>query len=407
MKCRFCNTELSHLFASLGVTPLANSYLSKTDLGKMEPFFPLEAYVCSDCFLVQLNEFESPENIFSDYAYFSSYSNSWLSHIKNYCDMVTQRFGLNENSFVMEIASNDGYLLKNFVANNIPVLGIEPAKNVAEIARKNGVQTEVAFFGTETADRLVKEKSRADLIAANNVLAHVPDLNDFVQGIKRCLADTGVVTIEFPHLVQLIKNNQFDTIYHEHFSYFSFWTVEKVFQQHGLELFDVEEIPVHGGSLRIFAKHQGSDTHAVSPRVLELRQKEADFGITQIDRYLQFDIQIQQVKRNFLTFLIQAKEDGKRVVAYGAPAKGNTLLNYCGVKTDLIEFTVDLSIHKQEKYLPGVRIPINAPEEIVNSKPDYVVILPWNIRDEISNQMSAIKEWGGKFVVAIPNLEIF
>jgi 2-polyprenyl-3-methyl-5-hydroxy-6-metoxy-1,4-benzoquinol methylase len=353
-----------------------------------------------------LEEFESPAHIFSDYAYFSSYSDSWLKHAEDYADQMVKRFGFNARSQVVEIASNDGYLLQYFVKRGIPVLGIEPAANVAAVAEKKGVPTLVRFFGTETASELAAENKQADLLLGNNVLAHVPDLNDFVRGMARLLKDEGVITMEFPHLLRLMAENQFDTIYHEHFSYFSFLTVEKVFAAHKIVLFDVEEISTHGGSLRIFGRHASDGSKPVCARVSKLRETEIAAGLDRIETYKAFAEQIKATKRALLRFLIDAKEQGKRVVGYGAPAKGNTLLNYCGVRTDFVEYTVDRSPHKQGMYLPGIHIPIFPPDRIAATRPDYVLILPWNIKEEIMEQMSHVRSWGGKFVVPIPKVRL-
>jgi SAM-dependent methyltransferase len=405
--CRFCDTPLEHMFADLGMSPLSNSYLKPDDLNKMEPFYPLQAYVCGKCFLVQLDEYETPDNIFGDYAYFSSYSDYFLDHAKKYSQMMIERFGYNEKSFIVEIASNDGYLLKNFVGNSIPVLGIEPAANVAEYAESIGVPSLIRFFGRNLANELVIEGKRADLIIGNNVLAHVPDLNDFVAGLKILLKQDGVITMEFPHLLQLIDNNQFDTIYHEHFSYFSFITVEKVFAHHGFQLFDVDEIPTHGGSLRIYAKHHNDTTKEVVNSVQELRRREERRGLNEMKIYNKFNENIKKTKRNILEFLIRVKNENKVIVGYGAPAKGNTLLNYCGIRNDFLEYTVDRSPHKQNTFLPGTRIPILSPDRIAETKPDYVLILAWNLKDEIIGQLGYIREWGGKFVTPIPEIKIF
>lgn len=406
MNCRFCNTPLKHLFVSLGFSPLSNAYLRKEDLHKMEPSYPLEVYVCDNCFLVQLEEFESPENIFTDYAYFSSYSDTWLKHAKDYTDKMTRRFGLDNKSYVVEIASNDGYLLQYFVEKRVPVLGIEPAVNVANAARQKGIPTEVCFFGEKAAEKLTDEGKSADLLLGNNILAHVPDLDDFLAGLKILLKPQGIITMEFPHLMRLIDEVQFDTIYHEHLSYFSFLTVEKVFDAHGLAIFDVEELSTHGGSLRAYACHKGDNTKGINNRVSELRQKEINAGYTNINSYLNFSEKIKVVKRNILKFLLQIKEERKSIVGYGAPAKGNTLLNYCGVKTDFIDYTVDRNPYKQGRYLPGSHIPIEAPGRIKETKPDYLFILPWNIKDEIMEQMSFIREWGGRFVIPIPKVQV-
>ena len=404
--CRFCGTALEQSFADLGMSPLSNAYLKPEQLHQVERFYPLHAWVCGSCFLVQLEQFETPENIFSDYAYFSSYSDSWLEHVASYTEAMVERFGLNAGSHVVEIASNDGYLLQYFVKRGIPVVGIEPAANVARVAEDKGVPTLVKFFGTETATALAASGKQADLLLGNNVLAHVPDLNDFVSGMVKLLKPHGVITMEFPHLLRLMAQNQFDTIYHEHFSYFSFLTVEKVFAAHGITLFDVEQISTHGGSLRIFGRHSADGTKPVSPRVTALRQEELNAGLDNAKTYAAFAEQIKAIKRALLRFLINAKEQGKTVVGYGAPAKGNTLLNYCGVRTDLIDYTVDRSPHKHGSYLPGVHIPIYHPDRIAETRPDYVLILPWNLKEEIMLQMAHIRSWGGKFVVPIPKVEV-
>ena len=404
--CRFCNARLKHLFASLGSSPLANSYLTEEQLHKMEPFYPLEVYVCENCFLVQLQEFESPENIFSDYAYFSSYSDIWLRHAKDYVEKMIKLFAIGERSYVVEIASNDGYLLQYFVEKGIPVLGIEPARNVAEVAKQKGIPTETIFIGTKTAKELVKQGRYADLLIGNNVLAHAPDLNDFVTSLKIILKSDGVITMEFPHLMRLMEETQFDTIYHEHFSYFSFLTVENVFSANGLRIFDVEELPTHGGSLRIYAKHQEDRTKDVSLRVVELKEREINSGYKDIKHYLGFAEKVIDVKKSILSLLTQIKEKGKTIVGYGAPAKGNTLINYCGITTDLVSYTVDRSPHKQGLYLPGSHLLIEPVEKIKETRPDYVFILPWNIKDEIMEQIGYIREWGGKFIVPIPELKI-
>jgi SAM-dependent methyltransferase len=388
------------------MSPLANSYLEPEALNRMERFYPLHAFVCSQCLLVQLQEFESPEQIFGDYAYFSSYSESWLNHAKAYVEEVSQRFGLSAASQVVEIASNDGYLLQYFQSKRIPVLGIEPAANVAKVAEAKGIPSRVAFFGTDTARTLAKEGLSADLLLGNNVLAHVPDLNDFVRGLKLALKPAGVITMEFPHLLQLMRQNQFDTIYHEHFSYFSFLTVQRVFASHGLRIFDVRELSTHGGSLRIFACHAEHAGQPATEAITRLTHDEKSAGLDGLAAYRDFAERVKVTKRQLLTFLIRAKQEGKRVVGYGAPAKGNTLLNYCGVRTDFIDYTVDRSPHKQERSLPGVHIPIFHPDKIRETKPDYLLILPWNIKEEVMAQMAHIRDWGAKFVVPIPELSI-
>ena len=404
--CRSCGAALAHTFADLGMSPISNAFLKADQLNRMEPFYPLHAYVCGECFLVQLEEFESPQQIFGDnYAYFSSYSDSWLDHARHYTEQVTARFGLGAKSQVIEIASNDGYLLQYFKQKGVPVLGIEPAKNVAEAAVAKGVPTLTKFFGVATATELVAKGTRADLLLGNNVLAHVPDLNDFVAGMKAILKPAGVLTMEFPHLQHLIEENQFDTIYHEHFSYFSFLAAQRVFARHGLQLFDVQEIPTHGGSLRIYGRHAGQGGEQ-GDRVKDLVARERRLKFEDLETYRKFSGQVQETKRQLLEFLIAARRAGKRVVGYGAPAKGNTLLNYCGIRSDFIDFTVDRSPHKQNTFLPGTHIPVYAPERIDEVKPEYVLILPWNIRDEIVKQMAHIRSWGGKFVVPIPKVKV-
>lgn len=404
--CRHCGTTLTQSFCDLGMSPMANSYLSTEQLDRKENFYPLHAYVCSNCLLVQLAEFESADEIFSDYLYFSSFSQSWLDHARKYVQDTTVRFGLDSSSQVIEIASNDGYLLKNFVEAGIPAIGVEPAENVAAVAIERGINTRVGFFGIDLAKQLVSEDIQADLVIGNNVLAHVPDLNDFVAGMAVVLAPSGFITMEFPHLLQLIEHNQFDTIYHEHFSYFSLLTVARVFAHHGLRIFDVDRIPTHGGSLRIYACHADFDGHETTTRISDLETTEKAAGLDRVDGYRAYPEQVQRTKRRLLKFLIDAADDGKTVAAYGAPAKGNTLLNYCGVRDDLIGYTVDRSPHKQGHFLPGVHLPIHSPEHIRETRPDYVLILPWNLKDEIMNEMSHVREWGGRFVVPIPELAV-
>lgn len=405
-QCRFCGHELKHSFVDLGMSPLCQTHISREQLREMEPFYPLHAYICANCFLVQLQEFVAPQEIFGEYAYFSSYSDSWVAHAKRYAEAMVTRFGFGKSSRVIEIASNDGYLLQHFRAMDIPVLGIEPAANVAKVAIEKGIPSIVEFMGRNTAARIAKEHGKADLLLGNNVLAHVPDLNDFVGGMKILLAERGVITMEFPHLLQLMSLNQFDTIYHEHFSYLSFYTVEKVFAAHGIVLFDVDEIGTHGGSLRIYGRHDGDDSKPVTDRVGALRQREIGAGLTDLAAYRGFAEQVRETKRKLLEFLIQAKRAGKSIVGYGAPGKGNTLLNYCGIRQDFLDYTVDRNPYKQGKFTPGTRIPIYDPNRISETKPDYVLILPWNLRDEISQQMSFIREWGGQFVVPIPEVQI-
>ncbi len=403
--CRFCAAPVESVFADLGMSPLANSYLPPERANGMEPFYPLRALVCAKCFLVQLEEFETPEQIFSDYAYFSSYSSSWLDHSRRYAEQMIDRLALNEQSHVVEIASNDGYLLQFFHERQIPVLGIEPAANVAKVALQKGIPTLVEFFGRDTASSLAGESS-ADLLLGNNVLAHVPDLNDFVAGMKILLSPTGVITMEFPHLLRLIDDNQWDTIYHEHFSYLSFYSVEKVFAHHGLRLFDVEQIPTHGGSLRIYACHADDAAQPNCPAVAALRNEEIARGLNAAATYRKFEANVKETKRKLLEFLIDARNAGKSIVGYGAPGKGNTLLNYCGIRTDLLDYTVDRSPHKQGRYTPGTHIPILAPERIRETKPDYVLILPWNLRQEVTEQHAYVREWGGRFVVPIPSVTV-
>jgi len=388
------------------MSPLCQTHIEPMELNQMEPFYPLHAYVCSHCFLVQVDEFVSPDEIFSDYAYLSSYSDSWVEHARQYVEMISKRLGLNAGSHVVEIASNDGYLLQHFVAKGIPCLGVEPAANVAEIARGKGIETEVCFFGEESAKRIASQYRKADLILGNNVLAHVPKLHDFVQGLKELLADGGTVTMEFPHLLKLMQLNQFDTIYHEHFSYLSLFVVDKVFASHGLTLYDVDEVPTHGGSIRIYARHEEDESKPVAAAVERLRAKEFEAGLDQLDAYTRFTEQVKETKRALLDFLIQAHREGKTVVGYGAPGKGNTLLNYCGIREDFLAYTVDRNPLKQGRYTPGTRIPILAPEKIRETKPDYILILPWNLKEEISKQHDYVGEWGGRFVVPIPKVEV-
>ena len=408
MQCRFCKTELEHVFVDLVNSPASNSFLSAEQLNEPETFYPLKVYTCHNCFLVQVDEYQKSNAIFdSGYVYFSSYSTSWLQHAKNYTELMVQRFGFNEQSQVIEIASNDGYLLQYFKEKNIPVLGIEPTANTAEVAMAKGIKTVVEFFGAELADRFANTWDlKADLLLGNNVLAHVPDIVDFVTGIKFILKDTGVVTMEFPHLMQLVDNNQFDTIYHEHFSYLSFTTVKKIFESQDLEMFDVDEIPTHGGSLRIYAKHKEDNSKEISGNVQTLLDKEAAKGMTELSYYANLPQKALKVKLDITDFLIQQKRANKKVAAYGAAAKGNTLLNYCGIKNDLIDFVVDANPHKQNKFLPASHIPVKDEQYLKEQQPDYVIILPWNLREEITNQLAYIKEWGGRFVIPVPELEL-
>lgn len=410
--CRFCATPLHETVVDLGMSPLCESYLNASQLNQMEPFYPLHVYVCDHCFLVQLEEYVSPQEIFSEYAYFSSYAETWLQHAKAYTAAMVDRFGYGAQSHVVEIASNDGYLLQYFVEKGIPALGVEPAANVARTAIDKGVPTKVEFFGVRCAEQMKNEGLAADLLIGNNVLAQVPDLNDFVAGMKILLKPGGVITMEFPHLMRLVEENQFDTIYHEHFSYFSLYAVEKIFSAHGLALFDVEELATHGGSLRIFAQHSepsknGKMNQAESERLIALRKRESDAGINKLSYYAAFDEQVKETKRKLLDFLIAIRRQGKSVVGYGAPGKGNTLLNYCGIRSDFLDYTVDRNPYKQGKFLPGTHIPIFHPDKIRETRPDYVFILPWNFKDEIMRQNAFIAEWGGQFIVPIPSVRSY
>lgn len=405
--CRLCGALLQRTFVDLGMSPLCETYLATEQLNQMEPFYPLHVLVCDQCHLVQLGEYVSAGDIYSEYAYFSSFSDSWLKHAKQYVDMITGRLQLGPQSLVIELASNDGYLLQNFVPKKIPVLGIDPAANIAPAAIKKGVPTLVRFFGVATAREVLAQGKQADLLLGNNVLAHVPDLNDFVAGMKLLLKPDGVITMEFPHLQRLMEANQFDTIYHEHFSYFSFLTAEKIFARHGLTLFDVEELPTHGGSLRIYGRHAEAGGKPVTAQAAELRRREQAMGFERLETYTAFDGQVRETKRKLLEFLIQARRAGKTVAGYGAPGKGNTLLNYCGIRTDFIDYTVDRNPYKHGKFLPGTHIPIYPPDRIAQTKPDYVLILPWNLKDEIVRQLGYIREWGGRFVVPIPEVAVF
>jgi SAM-dependent methyltransferase len=404
--CRFCGANLQRTFVDLGMSPLCETYPSAADLNHGEMYYPLHVYVCERCFLVQLEEYESPENIFGDYAYFSSYSDSWLKHCEKYCEAMTRRFRLNARSSVVEVASNDGYLLQYFVRQGIPVLGIEPAANVAEVAVGRGVPTLVRFFGTQLASEQAVQGRCADLVLGNNVLAQVPDLNDFVEGLKILLKPEGVLTLEFPHLLRLIERNEFDTIYHEHFSYFSMLTTVRLLENHGLKAFDVEELASHGGSLRVYACRAESQAHRIEPAVERLIQVEKQAGLDSIRGYETFAAQVKQTKLALVDFLVNAVREGKSVAGYGAPGKSATLLHYCGIGKDLISYTVDRSPHKQGRFLPGSRIPIYHPDRIRDTKPDYVVILPWNLKDEIMGQLQYIREWDGRFVVPIPEVTV-
>ncbi|MFY9987512.1 MAG: class I SAM-dependent methyltransferase [Chthoniobacterales bacterium] len=405
-RCLFCKAPLRHTFVDLGMSPLCESYRTSEQLNQMEPFYPLHVNVCEECFLVQLEQYVSAEHIFTEYAYFSSFSDSWLKHSSNYADMISSRLGLGCQSLAVELASNDGYLLQYFVKKGIPVLGVEPAVNVAKVAEQKGVATLVKFFGCQTALEMVANGQMADLVIGNNVLAQVPDLNDFVGGIRIVLKPGGVATLEFPHLVRLMQENQYDTIYHEHFSYFSLITVEKIFAAHGLVLFDVDEIPTHGGSLRIYLRHVEDESKAVTSAVTNLREREFASGLNRMATYTTFSEQVIESKRKLLELLIRLRGEGKRVAGYGAPGKGNTLLNYCGIRTDFLEFTVDRNPYKQGRFLPGTHIPIYPVEEIAKRRPDYILILPWNLKDEIVAQLDYAREWGAKFIVPIPEAQI-
>jgi len=406
--CRFCRKKLSRVFVDLGLSPLCQTQIAPEQLNVGEAFYPLRVFVCDDCFLVQLDEYVRPSEIFSkEYPYYSSYSDSWVEHAKRYVDDVSEEFGLDGSSFVVELASNDGYLLQHFKNRGVPCLGIEPASGVADAARAKGIETLTVFFGQDSALAVRNEHGKANLILGNNVLAHVPDLNDFVGGIHTLLADDGIVTMEFPHLLQLVSNNQFDTIYHEHFSYFSFLTVNAVFAHHGMTLFDVRELPTHGGSIRIYAAKSASDRAVPGDRVKEMLDRERAMGYDNIGFYSGFEQRVRSIKNDLLMFLIEQRRAGKSIVGYGAPGKGNTLLNFCGIRSDYLDFTVDRNPHKQGTFTPGTRIPILDPAIIKEAKPDFIVILPWNLRDEIAGALSYVRDWGCKFVVPIPELEVF
>jgi len=405
--CRFCHTGLQRTFVDLGMSPLCESFLTRDQLNQMEPFYPLHAYVCEECFLVQVEEYVGPEQIFSEYAYFSSYSRAWLEHAKSYTDMIVSRLGLDHTSQVIELGSNDGYLLQYFMARGIRVLGVEPAGNVAAAAIAKGVPSTTRLFGLETAQELLAGGHHPDLIVGNNVLAQVADLNGFVAGMKKLLKPGGVITMEFPHLLRLMDENQFDTIYHEHFSYFSLMSAERIFTAHGLTLFDVEEMWTHGGSLRIYARHQEDEARPVGARVRALLAREKAVGLDRPERYAAFAEQVRETKWRLLEFLIGAKRRGKSIAGYGAPGKGNTLLNYCGIRTDFLDYTVDRNPYKHGRFTPGTHIPIHPPEKILETRPDYVLILPWNLKDEIMEQMSAVQGWGGQFVVPIPDVKVY
>ncbi|WP_170336058.1 class I SAM-dependent methyltransferase [Ruegeria arenilitoris] len=404
--CRFCGTHLKHTLVDLGMSPLCESYVAEENYSKMEPFYPLHAFVCHECYLAQLDEFVPAEEIFTEYAYFSSYADSWVEHARRYCHDMKDRFGLGSDSQVVEVASNDGYLLQHFVTLGIPCYGVEPAENVAQVAIDKGVPTEVEFFGVETAQKLAAQGRQADLILGKNVLAQVPDLNDFVAGLKIMMKPGAVMTIEFPHLLATMEGNQFDQVYHEHYCYFSLIAAERVFAHHGIRLFDIEEVSTHGGSLRIIGRHEEDDTKPVTDRLVAFRNRELAAGLDRMETYASFDEQVRETKRKALEYLIAAARAGKQIAAYGAPGKGNTFLNYCGIKTDLISYTVDRNPYKQGRYLPGSRIPIHHPDKIAETKPDVIVILPWNFRDEIAEQLSYTAEWGAELVVFVPEATV-
>jgi SAM-dependent methyltransferase len=404
--CRFCAATLRHTFVDLGMSPLCESYVPGERTNAMEPFYPLHARICARCLLVQLEEFVAPDEIFTEYAYFSSYSDSWVAHARAYVDMAARRFGLDADSLVVELASNDGYLLQHVIERGIGALGVEPAANVAVAARDRGIETVVEFFGRELAARLAAEGHRADLLVANNVMAHVPDLNDFVGGMAPLLAPEGVVTIEVPHLMRLVEGNQFDTIYHEHFSYFSFLTASRVLAAHGLDVFDVDELSTHGGSLRLYAQHRSSGRQPVSASVDALAERERALGFDTLEGHRGFAPRVEETKWRLLEFLIARRREGSRIAGYGAPGKGNTLLNYCGIRTDLLDFTVDRNPYKQGQFLPGTHIPIRHPEALEEARPDFILILPWNLKEEIVAQLSYAREWGARFVVPIPEVEV-
>ncbi len=405
--CRLCAAPLRTTFVDLGKSPLCESFLRAEDVNRMEPFYPLHAWVCDECFLVQLEEYVSGTDIFTEYAYFASFSDSWLAHVRAYADMITERLALGPDSRVIEVGSNDGYLLQWFVAKGIPVLGIDPAVNVVEKAVARGVPSLARLFTADLARELAATATQGDLVCGKNVMAQVTDLNDFVEGLRLVLKPRGVITVEFPHLMRLMEKNQFDTIYHEHFSYFSLLTAERLFARHALTLFDVEELPTHGGSLRIYARHAADATRPITERVTELRAREITAGFGRIERYTSFTRQVHETKRRLLEFLIGAKRAGKSIAGYGAPGKGNTLLNYCGIRTDFVDYTVDRNPYKHGRFLPGTHIPIFPPERIFETRPDYLLILPWNLKDEIMMQMAGIRDWGGQFVVPIPDVKVY
>ena len=407
LRCKFCDTVLNHIFVDLGKSPMVSSYLKPQDLQKMEPFYPLCVYVCNECFLVQLPEAQTPEEIFGDYPYFSSYSESWLKHAKTFTDYVIDRFRFDPGSQIVEIASNDGYLLQYFNQNGMNILGVEPARNVAKVAQEAGIPTIPKFFGVNTAQEIVTEGKRADLIVGNNVLAHVPNINDFVKGMKILLKPNGIISLEFPYLMNLILENQFDTIFHEHFSYLSFITVSHIATAHGLAIFDVEELPTHGGSLRIFLKHSDNQNNPATERVKALEDREVRAGFNTMEVYSSFSRRVQETKHKLLKYLIQVKSDGHSIAGYGAPGKGCVLLNYCGIRSDFIDYTVDRNPHKQGYCMPGVHIPIYHPDKIKQTKPNFLLILPWNLKFEIMEQMAFIREWGGQFITPIPEVKVY
>ena len=407
MKCRFCKSTLTNVFLDLGMSPMANSFLKPTELNTIEPSYPLCAYVCSKCFLVQLDEFEKPEEIFSNYAYFSSFSTTWNDHVEEFVNQLINKFKIDKQKHVIEIASNDGYLLQHFKKNDIPILGIEPAKNIASYAESKGIPTINKFFGVDTAQELVQNGQKADFLIAFNVMPHVPNLNDFVNGLKMLLNPDGILIIQFSaYLLKLIELNEFDMIYHEHFSYFSLGTLKKIFSELKLKIFDAEELSIHGGSLRLYIIHEENNSYQKSTRVDHILEKEKQFGLLETSTYDNFTKNIQNVKQGICNFFAEARKENKKIVCYGAPAKGNTLLNFCGIGKDFIEYTVDKNPHKQELFLPGTHIPIYSPEKVLSTKPDYLLILPWNLKDEIIEQMSFIRDWNGKFVVLMPKIEI-
>jgi len=406
-KCRFCGEELKHTLIDLGLSPIANEYIKKEDLDRGQYFYPLKANVCEKCFLVQVQEYQKPENIFHDYKYFSSFSSGWLAHCKNYVDSIVPRLGLSENSMVIEIACNDGYLLQYFKPYHIPVCGVEPAENVAAEARKKGIDVEVCFWGADSATDIINKYGKADLIIGNNVLAHVPDINKFVKGIAMALKADGTVTMEFPHLLKLMEFQQFDTIYHEHFSYFSLLTVCRIFREHGMKIYDVQELQTHGGSLRIYASLETDETKTVSPAVEQVLNDEKIFGLQKTEVYESFSDKAEKIKRASSVFLADLKEKGAKIAAFAAAAKGNTFLNYCGIGREYIDFVADSGTAKQGLYLPGTMIPVVAPEMILQEKPDYIILLAWNLKEELSQQLSYTREWGCKFIIFVPETEVF